>query len=131
MSAKNVMNSDYLAVVLGGVIAQSDADSQNIDTIAPLLSFTAKKNGYVRISCDFMVENDSDDQTCSVFVEVGRTETVLGLVIPYTAQPPLGNAGFGIGHYVIKVVAGTLYDVIGTSTDGEVIASGLLSIQYL
>jgi hypothetical protein len=131
MSAKNVMNSDNVTIILGGVIAQSDADSKMIDTIAPLLSFTAKKNGYVRISCDFMVENDADDQSCSVFVEVGRTETVLGLVIPYTAQPVLENAGFGSGHYVIKVVAGTLYDVIGTSTDGEVIASGLLSIQYL
>jgi hypothetical protein len=131
MSAKNVMNSDYLAVILGGAIAQTEADSQDITEIIPLFSFTAKKNGFVRISCDFLVENAGSDQTCSVSVATGRTETVLGLVIPYTAQPGLLNAGFGIGHYVIKVVAGTLYDVIGTSTDGEVIASGLLSIQYL
>ena len=131
MSAKNVMNSDYLAVILGGVIAQTDAASKDVDTIAPLLSFTAKKSGFVRISCDFMVENDADDQSCSVFVEVGRTETVLGLVIPYTAQPVIENAGVGIGHYVIKVVAGTLYDVIGTSTGGDVIASGIVCMQYL
>jgi hypothetical protein len=88
-------------------------------------------NGFVRVSCDFVVENDSNDQTCSVFVEVGRTETVLGLVIPYTAQPPIGNAGFGIGHYVIPVSAGFLYDILGTSTDGVEITSGIVSILYL
>jgi hypothetical protein len=87
MSAKNVMNSDYLAVSLAGVIAQTETDSNDIDEIAPLLSFTAKKSGFVRVSCDFTVENVAGDQTCSVYVEVGRTETVLGLVIPYTAQP--------------------------------------------
>jgi hypothetical protein len=131
MSAKNVMNSDYLCRSLGGAIAQTGADSIDIDTITPLFSFTAKKNGFVRVSCDFVVENDNDDQSCFVSVAFGRTETELGLVIPYTRQPGIVNLGIGTGHYVIPVSAGFLYDILGTSTDGVEITSGIVSIQYL
>jgi len=131
MSAKNVMNSDYLSAGLVGEIAQTDAASKDIITIAPLLSFTAKENGFVRISCDFYVENEDGDETCSVSVAMGRTETAFGTVIPYTVQPGLTNAGLGTGHYVIHVTAGTLYDVLGISTDGDTITSGIAVMQYL
>ena len=131
MSAKNVMNSDYRAVGLAGDIAQTEAESQDITELIPLFSFTAKKNGHVRISCDFYIDNAGVDQTCKVSVSMGRTATALGTVIPYTAQPGMDDAGLGTGHYVILVQTGIPYDVIGTSTDGDIISSGVVAMQYL
>ena len=131
MSKKNVMNSDYLVRNLVDVVAQTPAASAVVATVAPLLSFTAKKTGYVHVDCVFAVANATDDQICLVSMAVGRTATALGELIPYTAQPAVAEGGFGIGHYVIAVVAGQLYDVIGTSTGGLAIQSGLVSIQYL
>ena len=43
----------------------------------------------------------------------------------------MDDAGLGTGYYVILVQTGILYDVIGTSTDGDIISSGVVAMQYL
>jgi 6-phosphogluconate dehydrogenase (decarboxylating) len=131
MSKKNVMNSDYLVKNLLDEIAQTPTSAADVATVAPLFSFVAKKTGYVRIDCDYAVSNGGDAQTCTVTVAIGRTAAAVGEVLPYTAQPAVGGSGFGSGHYVIAVEAGLQYDVIGTSTSGLAILSGVVSMQYL
>ena len=130
MSKKNVI-SDYQCKGLVGSTAQTATAANDVDTVEPLLSFAAKKNGYMRIDCVFAVEDTTDTQFCIVSVAESRTATALGKLIPYTAQPAMVEDGFGMGHYVIAVAAGQLYDVIGTSTSGVAIVSGIVSIQYL
>jgi hypothetical protein len=56
---------------------------------------------------------------------MGRTTTAVGEVIPYTAQPGLDKAGLGTGHYVVLVQIGVLYDVLGISSDGDDVVSGI------
>jgi predicted Holliday junction resolvase-like endonuclease len=84
MSKKNVMNSDYLVRDLTGVIAQTAAAAADVATVAPLLTFTAKKTGYVGIDCDYAVSNgvNNGTQLCFVDVSVGRTAAALGTKIP-------------------------------------------------
>jgi hypothetical protein len=64
-------------------------------------------------------------------VAFGRTATALGTVIPYTAQLGVADTGLGTGHYVISVQTGHLYDVLGQSSDGDTITTGIVAMQYL
>ena len=59
------------------MIAQTPAIAAAVATVEPLLSFAAKKKGYVRIDCVFAVEDATDTQFCLVSVAAGRTATAV------------------------------------------------------
>jgi hypothetical protein len=109
MSAKNVMNSDYLVKNLLDVIAKTPTSAADVWLLWHQFSvLSKKKKGYVRIGYDYSVNNGGDAQTCTVTVAVGRTNTALGEKNPYTDQPVVTGSRFGVGHYVSAVEAGLL-----------------------
>ena len=134
MSAKNVMNSDFIAKNLTP-LPDADPPYLPVTTTAsdPLFSFTAKKSGYVRVDCNLTVSPDADgaDVICKVSMRAGRTSAATGEAILYAQPAVVALAGYGVGHFVISVVAGTLYDVIASTGAVSDILSGVVSMQYL
>jgi len=134
MSAKNVMNSDFIAKNLTP-LPLADPPYQPVTTTAsdPLFSFTAKKSGYVRVDCNITVSPNAngDAVICKVSMRAGRTSAATGGAILYAQPAVVALEGYGVGHFVISVVAGTLYDVIASTVAASNILSGVVSMQYL